>query len=127
MTIELIKEGGLIIVPVAIYSHKSDIKASFVLDTGAFKTIIDYTILQMIEYKQSDYGKKVYTNTAGGRSSGRLIKIKSFGSLGIIRRNFEVLGKDLSPNLMIDGLLGLDFIKNHILEIDLKNNYLKFN
>ncbi|MBN2664549.1 MAG: clan AA aspartic protease [Bacteroidales bacterium] len=126
MITKLTKEGGLIIVPVTIKGIDSDIQTNFVLDTGAFKTVINNSILFAAGYKNKDFGQKVYTNTAGGRSSGRLIKLKSFKCFDLQRKNFEILGKDLAPNLMIDGLLGIDFLKNHILEIDFKNYVLKF-
>lgn len=125
MKIELIKQDGLILVPITI---KKDtlVEAKFILDTGASKTIIDCGLLYDIGFTSSDFGNKIFTSTAGGRSSAKLLTLESFSSLGIIRRNFEVLAKDLASNLFIDGLLGIDFLKNHVLNIDLKNNVLTF-
>lgn len=111
--------------PISI-KKETIIEAKFILDTGASKTVIDFGLLYDIGYKDNEFGEIVYTGTAGGRSQGKLLKLESFSSLGLIRHNFEILAKDLSPNLLIDGLLGIDFIRNHKLEIDLKNNILTF-
>lgn len=127
MTTKIVKEGGLIIVEIKIKGIEKIYQGNFVLDTGATYTTISKELLLSIGYKNNDFGEKINLGTAGGRSSARWIKVKSFSSLGLIRSNFNIISADFPSNLMIDGLLGLDFIKNHILKIDLKKNTISFN
>jgi hypothetical protein len=41
--------------------------------------------------------------------------------LGQERQNFTVIAYTLPPTATIDGLLGLDFFRNHVLTIDFQN------
>ncbi len=90
------------------------------LDTAASHTVVDTTAL-MIAGMDLESNNKVKIETASGIIEANKIKTNIFNALGLTKPNFEISAYDfLSAGLLveIDGVLGLDFLKNNILTID---------
>jgi hypothetical protein len=45
--------------------------------------------------------------------------------LGKEKSNFLVIAHDLPPTASIDGVLGLDFLREHIVTIDFKQGFIE--
>ena len=48
------------------------------------------------------------------------LQVSRLVALGQERTGFSVLAHDLSPKTTIDGVLGLDFLRGHVLNIDFR-------
>jgi predicted aspartyl protease len=62
--------------------------------------------------------------TASSRERVSLLAVAEIGALGIRRSSFEIVAHAL-PEPGIDGLLGLDFLRDHKLTIDFVNGELE--
>ena len=123
----LILNKGAIVVPVTARGENRDFSTSLILDTGASKTMLSQEALSIIGTPKIRKVNNQFISTAKGTLQAEVFKITSLKSLGLIRRNFEVVVHDLPPALKafgIDGLLGLDFIMHKKLTIDLRNKFL---
>jgi len=117
-------EDSLIIV----LSFVENEKISLALDTGASHTIIDLTKLLILGYRLNDSSGKVQFETAKGIVEAYVFKIKELTSLGLTRKNltiysYDFLGNDVLSD--IDGVLGLDFLRETDLWISFKNFFIK--
>ena len=45
-------------------------------------------------------------------------------ALGQVRANFSVISHTLPPTAAIDGVLGLDFFRNHVLTLDFQRGVI---
>lgn len=126
MKFEFEPKKGLILVPVTIKGKVNTVNAVFVLDTGASLTVINNDVLLRAGYKKEDYIEKINTTTASGNSGGMIVKISSIAALGFIRKNFKIIAKDLPLTLFVDGLLGIDFLRNKELNLNFKTGIITF-
>lgn len=82
------------------------------IDTGSTVSLLRSSILQGIAIKNKKYGFHIYTTSMFEIGS------KNFGTMNLYLF-------DLTPELHeIDGILGMDFLKNHVIYIDYKNRVL---
>ncbi len=119
------KKVKLILIDVSIKNVDIIVDGVFVLDTGCSTTVVQPDFLERCKYTKNDYIEKTTFTTGSQKENGYLLKIKSFKTLGLTRRNFEVISYELPFNFQFDGLLGVDFIKNKDLFISYRNGILK--
>jgi hypothetical protein len=92
------------------------------LDTGATHTVIDTTALLLAGCSPIQSETATQLETASGIVNAEMFEVNILESLGIRRNKFPVHSYDLIGNgvlVEIDGVLGLDFFKNHKFCIDL--------
>ena len=89
------------------------------LDTGATDTMVSAQLLDKIGYDLSAQPLAVI-RTAGGVIQTPDITVSRLESLGQSRVDFPLLAHDLSPKANVDGVLGLDFLRGHVLNIDFR-------
>ncbi len=85
------------------------------LDTGATHTVIDTTALLLAGCTLVQSERDTKLETASGIVSADMYEVNILESFGILRKQFLVHSYDLIGN----GVLGLDFFKNHKFCIDL--------
>lgn len=110
----------LVVVAVQMNDHT----LRFAIDTGATHSIIDLNALLMLGYKV-DQESLIPLETANGVVQASSIAIKSLSSLGITRSDFDILSYDFllsGITSFYDGMLGLDFFTDTILNIDFIHN-----
>ncbi len=117
-------EDSLIIV----LSFVENEEVSLALDTGASHTIIDLTKLLILGYRLSDSMGKVQFETAKGVVEAFVFKVKELTALGLARKDlviysYDFLGNDVLSD--IDGVLGLDFLRETDLLISFKRFLIK--
>ena len=88
------------------------------LDTGASSTVISKEILVVIGYDPDALPKTAQFTTGSGVESAARVTVDKVEAFGQERLNFSVIAHTLPPSAAIDGLLGLDFFRNHILTLD---------
>ena len=111
-------QRGLIIVPVALYSPTGDAQARLAVDTGANATVIGKDILTSIGYDPDAQPQTVRMTTGSGVASAARITVNKMEALGQKRTAFSVVAHTLLPSASVDGVIGLDFFRNHVLTLD---------
>lgn len=91
---------------------------TFLVDTGAARTLISPTALEYLGYEPSTATERVRMTTVSGIEYSPVLQIRKIESLGLVKEDFPVVLHTLPPNAPIDGLLGMDFIQGHVLTID---------
>lgn len=87
------------------------------LDAGATGTIVDPSFLTRVGYNLSGLPRNLRANTVNGPVSVSAVQIVSLSSLGIMAANIRVVAHRLQRT-GFDGVLGLDFLRGHVLTID---------
>jgi predicted aspartyl protease len=118
-------DSGVIFVTLEL-ENKYTLK--MVLDTAASCTTIDTTALYMAGYSIDKKLETCTVETANGIIKVNIYEINCLTALGRTVYNMPVQVYDFFAHGILsdyDGLLGLDFFKNTILHIDMKNNTIE--
>jgi predicted aspartyl protease len=97
-----------------------EIAARMLLDTGATRTILAWELALACGYDPGGAKDRIEITTASGFESCPEVTISEFLFLGLCRRNFSVLCHPLPSELRIDGVVGLDFLRDTKLTIDFR-------
>ena len=89
------------------------------LDTGASDTMLSPTKLSAIGYNFAD-SPQVKVTMGSGVVQVPAIALSRISALGQERTNFPILAYALPPTSTIDGVLGLDFMRGHLLTVDFR-------
>jgi predicted aspartyl protease len=87
------------------------------LDTGAAETIIVPDVLDELGYNPRQGEAITVMRSAVGHEQGYLIRIERFDSLGYRSRYFRVHAQDLPEGWGIEGLIGLNFLRQFNYEV----------
>ena len=68
--------------------------------------------------------ERTEVTTGSGVEFAAPVSVGTIVALGRERCNFPVLAHTLPPSAGVDGILGLDFLRGHILTIDFQNGRL---
>lgn len=82
------------------------------LDTGATNTFISWDAAYALGYDPAESKPKKRIITGSGVEYAPLIRVKSVKAFGIEIKDLEVVCHDLPEEASVDGLLGLNFLKN---------------
>jgi hypothetical protein len=91
------------------------------LDTGAIGTMLNTATLLSVGYDLSQGLTPTTLTTAGNLVPASKFVVQSFTALGRTAQNFELIVHTLPHHSALDGLLGLDFLRDHVLTIDFQN------
>lgn len=109
---------GLVLVEVTLVGPVGSMVATLALDTGATGTTVHLNCLVQIGYDPMLVGQPSRSRTVGGIVQAYRLPIRCVSALGLTRSNFTVASLSLPPNLSVQGLLGLDFFRGHLLTLD---------
>ena len=115
---------GLIFVSVRAYGSNGRVVMRMALDTGATRTLVNVAHLVGLGYDPSLEPDRVQVTTGSGVEFAPLVKLQRVVALSQERVDLPVLAHTLPPTAGIDGLLGLDFLRDHKLEIDFRQGRL---
>lgn len=90
-----------------------------VVDTGSTRTIIRPDALQEVGYDASSSTGQVRVNGVSGSALPSFVELDRLLVLGIERQEFEVVCHPVPLGMQAHGLLGLDFLRDHVLTIDM--------
>ena len=114
-------EDDLIVVTARIGNSLVDL----VVDTGASHTFIDFGVLIKEGYRLNDTKGIIAVETANGIIYANRFDVTFINALGIIRDNFEITSYLFDdPESNFKGVLGLDFLTEKEICINLKDNVL---
>ena len=121
MTLPFNPQQGPIIISVEVTGPSGIAVLRLVLDTGATNTLISVAPLVALGYDPALAPQRVQVTTASGVEFVPLLSLLKFTALGQDRTNFPVLCHTLPPSSSVDGLLGLNFLRGHVLTIDFQS------
>lgn len=124
------KSGKLIVLDIGIISADSSwlFYVPVILDTGATTTILSTDVLAGLGYDPGNPNlRRTRIITGSGVEYSPCINVKGMIVAGEKVNDIEVLCHDLPAEAGIDGLLGLNFVKNFDLTIAYSSGKLHFN
>jgi len=113
-------QAMLVLVKVHMTGPLSAIKLRFALDTGASCTVVNLEWLKVIGLDESQRGDATMLTTGSRRESAHWFQLESLEALGCKRPNFNVVGLKIPESAGVDGLLGLDFLREKDLLISFR-------
>lgn len=118
---------GLIVIPTKLYGPHGTTITQLALDTGATRTTINWHLIMLLGYSPSGREPRVQITTGSGIEFVPQVKILAIEALKKCRKNFTILCHTLPPTAMVDGVLGLDFLRSSALHIDFRNGTIVLN
>lgn len=115
---------GLIIVVARIEGPSGQAYPRLALDTGATATMISAAQLLGIGYDPATVPQRVQITTGSGVEYVPRLTVARIQALGQTRAAFEVVAHTLPPSASVDGLLGLDFLRNLELTINFRSGQI---
>ena len=112
---------GLVVVNARLFGPSGDVIARLAVDTGASSTLVNEELLILIGYDPAALPKTVRFTTGSGVETAPRITIDRIETLGQVRARFSAIAHTLPSSAAIDGVLGLDFLRSHVVTIDFRN------
>jgi predicted aspartyl protease len=121
MKIKIQVKNGLLYTSIKLtHERNSVVIDDVIIDTGAFHTIITADFLDDMGAEFADEDKLIEASGYGGVSSYAVRKrIDSIDCDGIKLHNFKIDFGEIDPNEKVNGLLGLDFLRDAGIILDL--------
>ena len=115
-------QDNLIVVPVEVHGESQLVTLNMAVDTGATWTILPIKTCSIIG---AVHQRRISIVTGSRVESAQLMTIPLIKAFGIDITNFKVVAHDLPSSLLVDGLLGMNFLKRVKLTIDFYKNVIK--
>ena len=112
--------GGPIIVEARATGPSLSRNLRLMLDTGATSTLIHLPVLITLGFDPERDGQTVQITTASSLERASKITLTRLFALGQNRIGFAVVAHSLPDDAPVDGLLGLDFFRGHVLTLDFR-------
>ena len=94
------------------------------LDTGASTTVIPWQAAERLGLDPARSRRRVRFMTGSGMEIAPILTVPAMELLGVRVANVQVLCHDLPQRSLVDGLLGLSFLKHGCLSIDFHRGLL---
>lgn len=118
------RQKGLIVVSTELVGPAGRMVVRLALDTGATSTMINVALLVNLGYDPALEPNRVQVTTGSGIEFTPLVTVQRIVALGCERIDLPVLAHTLPSTAPIDGLLGLDFLRDRLLEADFRRGRL---
>jgi len=118
------KYGNLFYTVDAVKGQNDVVACKLLIDTGASYTILPRELLDNLSYNLVISKIKVRLITASGSIIAPQIKVEWIHSLGTKFEKFPVVAHTLPKDMHIDGILGIDFLKNAKVQIDVSKGHI---
>jgi len=98
---------------------------ALVLDTGATQTVIDPQALAALGDISSRVEGGYTLETANGEVVAFGVRLPALFALNVMREEFTVIVHDIGSSIPIDGVLGLDFLRDKDLRISFRRGEIE--
>ena len=115
---------GLIIIPTRISGPHGNTVVHLALDTGATGSLVGWDILTLLGYDPAAVPERIQMTTGSSLEFVPQVTVEKIEALGIERLSFPVICHNLPPSATVAGVLGLDFLREQKLVIDLRSGIL---
>ena len=115
-------KDNLIVVPVEIHGKSQQITLDMAVDTRATWTIMPIKTCSIIG---AVHQRSISIVTGSRVETAQLMTIPLIRAFGVDITNFKVVAHDLPSSLLVDGLLGMNFLKRAKLTIDFSKNVIR--
>lgn len=95
-----------------------------VLDTGASMTVIPWDAAEALGYDPARSRQRIQFMTGSGMEAAPTFSVDAMEALGVRLSQVPVLCHDLPQRSLVDGLLGLSFLKHCRMSVDFKRGTL---
>ena len=112
--------GGPIVLQARATGPSRSRDLRLILDTGATSTLIHLPVLITLGFDPDRDGRPVRVTTASSVELATKLTLTRLFALGQNRIGFPVIAHTLPDGATVDGLLGLDFLRGHILTLDFR-------
>jgi aspartyl protease family protein len=119
-------DHGLIVVQSELFGPSGSMVLRLALNTGATVTMINFAPLTTVGYDPSLVPDRVQVTTGTGVEYAPRMAVTRIKAMGRELSNFPVLAHTLPPSASVDSLLGLDFLRNQIVNIDFHKGNISF-
>jgi predicted aspartyl protease len=120
-------DAGVILVTALLENDEEVAVLRLALDTGANFSVLTPQVFENMNQNVPPEIERFTLATANGLVEAPLVEIGSLSALGVSRSGFQVAVHPLPDVLDIDGVLGLDFLRNHRLTLDFSAGEIEFN
>jgi hypothetical protein len=120
MSVSFDPQGSLIIVTATLWGPNGNLKLRMALDTGSTSTLVNATPLSFLGYDVTNTSDNAQLATGSRVESVPCLVIDRIDALEQSRRNLRVVCHTLPISTRIDGLLGLDFLRDHSFLLDFR-------
>jgi hypothetical protein len=120
MNLSFDSKEGLVIVPTRLWGTARDTVVRLALDTGATGSLLNWDVLVLLGYDPAIEAERLQITTGSGVEFVPRIPLARIEALALTRRDFPILCHTLPPSASVDGLLGLDFFRQHRLTVDFR-------
>jgi len=120
MSLGFDSQAGLIVVPTKLYGPTGDVVVRLALDTGATTSMVNWDLLVLVGYDPAVVTARIQVTTGSGVEFVPRLEIEKIEALGQTRQRFSVLCHTLPPSAIVDGVLGLDFVRGRRLTVDFR-------
>ena len=124
MTFAFDPRQGLVVLSAELFGPSGSGVLRLALDTGATATLVNAGHLLAVGYDPVLSPDRVQVTTGSGVEYVPRVEVSQLRVLGRQRVAFPVLSHTLPHSAGIDGLLGLDFLRGHRLNIDFRHGRL---
>lgn len=125
MSVSFDPHGRAIRVRVKLFGPDRTVDLELALDTGATHTVVRHGALVEAGYDADDALDLVVTGTPQGVMEIPRIVVRRLRALGRETLRLPVLAYDLPPEIALDGLLGLDFLRDRRLTLDFRTGWIE--
>ncbi len=126
MSVPFNAKHGPILVEAEVTGPARSLSLELLLDTGATNSLLSETVVSLPGYDLSAVTSRAQVTTGSSLISAPRVTLTRMTALGSHRFGFPVLAYTLGTSATVKGLLGLDFLRDHVLTIDLRNGLLVF-
>jgi predicted aspartyl protease len=119
MSVKFDPTEGLIVVLARLSGPNGSIVVRLALDTGATGTL-DWVIVASLGYDPAAIRERVQITTGSSVEFVPRVMVREIQALGQKRRKFPILCHTLPPTTTVDGVVGLDFLRDKCLTVDFR-------
>lgn len=118
MEVSISRDASAIVLDGLISGPKGEHIFQFLLDTGASMTMVPRKVFEKTGCLGNVIQRSVPIHTASGSISVDIIRVECIEVLGQTVNDLEIIVYDIFPGARVEGLLGLNFLKNFKTTID---------
>ena len=117
-------KAGIILVKTKVYGPRGDAIINLALDTGATWTLVSWETAVLVGYDPASIQQRTAITTGSGIEYCPKLNLLRVEALGKSVSSLEVLCHTLPPISRVDGLLGLNFLRQFNVSLNFKQGYI---